>query len=221
MIEWKTLIIEDFLEIKLLHLVLFVFWVIIRQIDPARFKALCRWAIRNPFPKNLQRESNIRLMDVFSLANFLFLGCSLGLNIEVLSIIQSSKAFEWIAFLLNCGVILGLLLGRWIIFRTVLFLMGGKINPFAHVSVSNAALFRWGYLGFIGIAIVYYGGFSMNILWGFIALSFVYLAWLQLQLILKYFKQQQRSYLGFILYLCALKIIPWIGLYLIWSTFRA
>ena len=207
MIQWSSLIQDTQWEIKLLFLLLFVLWVVIKMIEPSRFYAICELRNRDPFPKNLRRESNIGTSDPFSLLNFLFLILTLGLFFQIHT---RPMIFNGYQYGIHVGSIGLLFVGRWLLSKLLLFIFVVSSGVVTAISESNVSVFRWGYLMFIGLLIYFFGAFDPMLLRGFSALSLIYLGWVQLEVIFKYFKQEHRSYLSFILYLCALKLAPWL-----------
>ena len=207
MIQWSSLIQDTQWEIKLLFLLLFVLWVVIKMIEPARFYAICELRNRDPFPKNLRRESNIGTSDPFSLLNFLFLILTLGLFFQIHTGPEIFNGYQYGIYIGSIGL---LFVGRWLLSRLLFFIFGVSSGVVTAISESNVSVFRWGYLMFIGLLIYFFGAFDPMFLNGFSALSLIYLGWVQLEVISKYFKQEHRSYLSFILYLCALKLAPWL-----------
>ena len=207
MIQWSSLIQDTQWEIKLLFLLLFVLWVVIKMIEPSRFYAICELRNRDPFPKNLRRESNIGTSDPFSLLNFLFLILTLGLFFQIHTRPEIFNGYQYGIYIGSIGL---LFFGRWLLSRLLFFIFGVSSGVLTAISESNVSVFRWGYLMFIGLLIYFFGAFDPMFLNGFSALSLIYLGWVQLEVISKYFKQEHRSYLSFILYLCALKLAPWL-----------
>lgn len=210
MIQWSSLIHDTQWEIKLLFLLLLVLWVVIKLIEPARFYAICELRNRDPFPKNLRRESNIGTSDPFSILNFLFLILIIGLFFQINKRPTIFDGHQYGNQTASLGI---LFLGRWFFSRLLFFIFGSSSSVLTVISESNVSVFRWGYLIYVGLLIYYFGGFGQMFLKVIIALCLIYLGWVQLGVISKYFKQEHRSYLSFILYLCALKLAPWLVLF--------
>ncbi|MGC6479360.1 MAG: DUF4271 domain-containing protein [Flavobacteriaceae bacterium] len=217
MIEWKNLFQQHDWELKTVFLLLFILLIILKNIDTDRFYALCNWRNRNPFPKRFHRESNIRSADPFSLINFVFLSIVITLYVHLYDELQFTRAWDWFDFMTTGIVVLTGFGVRWLLSRLLFFIFGASPSTYTTLANSNAALFRWGYGSFLLLCLASFNGFTVSSLQIIIIIYLMYLFWIQLGVVQQYFKLERRSYLSFILYLCALKISPWV-MFTLWAS---